>query len=99
MNLRFSNEIRNSRPGFRRRADESAASGSISASTAASRSGRSPSLRERTLLVNGVSKAHAMTGFRIGYGAGPKALIKAMNVIRSQMSAGAASMRMAALRR
>lgn len=55
-----------------------------------------PALRERTLLVNGVSKTYAMTGFRIGYGAGPKALIKAMNVIQSQTTSGAASLCMAA---
>ncbi len=55
-----------------------------------------PELRERTLLVNGVSKTYAMTGFRIGYGAGPKALVKAINVIQSQTTSGAASMCMAA---
>jgi aspartate aminotransferase len=55
-----------------------------------------PALRERTLLVNGVSKTYAMTGFRIGYGAGPKGLIDAMNVIQSQTTSGAASMSMAA---
>ena len=40
-----------------------------------------PSLRDRTLTVNGVSKAYAMTGWRLGYGAGPKALIAAMAVV------------------
>jgi aspartate aminotransferase len=55
-----------------------------------------PALRERTLLVNGVSKTYAMTGFRIGYGAGPKPLIKAINVIQSQTTSGAASICMAA---
>lgn len=55
-----------------------------------------PELRERTLLVNGVSKTYAMTGFRIGYGAGPRALVKAMNIIQSQTTSGAASMCMAA---
>jgi aspartate aminotransferase len=55
-----------------------------------------PELRERTLLVNGVSKTYAMTGFRIGYGAGPKALVNAINVIQSQTTSGAASMCMAA---
>ncbi len=43
-----------------------------------------PSLRDRTLTVNGVSKAYAMTGWRLGYGAGPKALIAAMAVVQSQ---------------
>ncbi|RKF16160.1 pyridoxal phosphate-dependent aminotransferase [Roseovarius spongiae] len=43
-----------------------------------------PELRDRTLTVNGVSKAYAMTGWRVGYGAGPKALIKAMGTVQSQ---------------
>ena len=43
-----------------------------------------PALRERTLTVNGVSKAYAMTGWRIGYAGGPKQLIKAMATIQSQ---------------
>ncbi|MBV9562303.1 MAG: aminotransferase class I/II-fold pyridoxal phosphate-dependent enzyme, partial [Bradyrhizobium sp.] len=55
-----------------------------------------PELRERTLLVNGVSKTYAMTGFRIGYGAGPKALTAAINVIQSQTTSAAAAMSMAA---
>lgn len=42
-----------------------------------------PALRDRTLLCNGVSKAYAMTGWRIGYGAGPKDLIAAMATIQS----------------
>lgn len=43
-----------------------------------------PRLRDRTLLVNGVSKTYAMTGFRLGYGVGPTALIAAMNTVQSQ---------------
>jgi aspartate aminotransferase len=43
-----------------------------------------PDLRERTLIVNGVSKAYAMTGWRVGYAAGPKALISALNKMQSQ---------------
>jgi aspartate aminotransferase len=43
-----------------------------------------PRLYERTLTVNGVSKAYAMTGWRIGYGAGPKVLIDAMRKLQSQ---------------
>ncbi len=43
-----------------------------------------PQLKARTLVVNGVSKAYAMTGWRLGYGAGPEALIRAMAVIQSQ---------------
>ena len=43
-----------------------------------------PRLFERTLTTNGVSKGHAMTGWRIGYAAGPVALIDAMHKIQSQ---------------
>ena len=43
-----------------------------------------PALFDRTLTVNGVSKAHAMTGWRIGYAAGPEKLIGAMRKIQSQ---------------
>jgi aspartate aminotransferase len=43
-----------------------------------------PGLYDRTLTVNGVSKAYAMTGWRIGYAAGPKALIGAMRKVQSQ---------------
>lgn len=50
-----------------------------------------PRLRDRTLTVNGVSKAYAMTGWRIGYGGGPLPLIKAMEVIQSQMTSAASS--------
>jgi aspartate aminotransferase len=42
--------------------------------------------KERTVLINGVSKAYAMTGWRIGFAAGPKALIKGMTIIQSQMT-------------
>ena len=43
-----------------------------------------PRLHERTLTVNGVSKAYAMTGWRIGYAAGPQPLIRAMATMQSQ---------------
>ena len=49
-----------------------------------------PQLRERTLTMNGVSKAYAMTGWRLGYGAGPPALIAAMSLMQSQLTGGAA---------
>lgn len=55
-----------------------------------------PSLRDRTLTVNGVSKAYAMTGWRLGYGAGPKALIAAMAVVQSQATSCASSISQAA---
>ena len=48
-----------------------------------------PSLFDRTLTMNGVSKAYAMTGWRVGYAAGPAELIKAMNKVRSQSTSGA----------
>ena len=50
-----------------------------------------PGLYERTLTMNGVSKAYAMTGWRIGYAAGPLALIKAMDMIQGQQTSGACS--------
>ncbi|MBM6583078.1 pyridoxal phosphate-dependent aminotransferase [Microvirga sp. BT689] len=43
-----------------------------------------PELKERSLIVNGVSKAYAMTGWRVGYAAGPAPLIKAMTTVQSQ---------------
>lgn len=50
-----------------------------------------PDLRERILLVNGVSKTFAMTGWRVGYGAGPQALVDAMATIQSQTTSGGCS--------
>jgi aspartate aminotransferase len=55
-----------------------------------------PQLKDRTLIVNGVSKAYAMTGWRIGYGAGNQELIKAMIKVQSQISSGACSIAQAA---
>ena len=43
-----------------------------------------PRLKDRALIINGVSKSHAMTGWRLGFGAGPVELIRAMAVIQSQ---------------
>jgi aspartate aminotransferase len=43
-----------------------------------------PDLRDRTLTINGVSKAYAMTGWRLGYAAGPAWLVKAMALLQSQ---------------
>ena len=43
-----------------------------------------PDLKPRTVVINGVSKAYAMTGWRIGYAAGPKEVIGAMRKIQSQ---------------
>ena len=50
-----------------------------------------PGLYERTLTVNGVSKAYAMTGWRIGYAGGPEALIKAMGKVQSQSTSNPSS--------
>jgi aspartate aminotransferase len=47
-----------------------------------------PNLYERTLTMNGVSKAYAMTGWRIGYAAGPKHLIDAMDMVQGQQTSG-----------
>ena len=50
-----------------------------------------PGLKDRTLTMNGVSKAYAMTGWRIGYAAGPEALIRAMAVVQSQSTSNPCS--------
>ena len=50
-----------------------------------------PKLYERTLTMNGVSKTYCMTGWRIGYGAGPEPLIKAMGTLQSQSTTNPSS--------
>ncbi len=55
-----------------------------------------PSLYDRTLTANGVSKAYAMTGWRIGYGGGPAWLIKAMGKLQSQSTSNPCSISQAA---
>ena len=53
-------------------------------------------LKERTLTMNGVSKSYAMTGWRIGYAAGPKDIIKAIGKIQSQSTSNPSSISQAA---
>ena len=55
-----------------------------------------PQLKSRTLTMNGVSKAYCMTGWRIGYAAGPKVLIKAMAKVQSQSTSNPCSISQAA---
>ncbi len=55
-----------------------------------------PTLRNRYLLINGVSKSHAMTGWRIGYCAGPTEIIAAMRRIQGQSTSNACSISQAA---
>ncbi len=55
-----------------------------------------PRLKFRTLIVNGVSKSYAMTGWRIGYGVGPADLIQLMNIAQSQSTSNACSISQAA---
>jgi len=55
-----------------------------------------PTLRNQTIIVNGVSKAYAMTGWRIGYLAGPEALVTAMRKLQSQSTSNACSIAQAA---
>jgi aspartate aminotransferase len=55
-----------------------------------------PSLKDRTLTINGVSKAYAMTGWRIGFAGGPKELIKAMAKVQSQSTSNPSSISQAA---
>ncbi|MDD5393908.1 MAG: pyridoxal phosphate-dependent aminotransferase [Thiothrix sp.] len=50
-----------------------------------------PDLFDRTIVLNGVSKAYAMTGWRIGYAGGPEKLIQAMNIIQSQSTSNPTS--------
>jgi aspartate aminotransferase len=47
-----------------------------------------PSMKERTIVVNGLSKSYAMTGWRLGYMAGPATVIKACEVMQSQFTSG-----------
>ncbi len=54
------------------------------------------SLKERTIILNGVSKGYAMTGWRIGYGAGPEAIIKTMKKIQGQSTSNPCSIAQAA---
>jgi aspartate aminotransferase len=55
-----------------------------------------PRLYDRTLTMNGVSKAYCMTGWRIGYAAGPEQLIKAMGDVQSQSTSNPSSIGQAA---
>jgi aspartate aminotransferase len=57
-----------------------------------------PDLYERTLTVNGMSKGYAMSGWRLGYAAGPVALIKAMTTIQGQSTTNACTISQAAAR-
>ena len=55
-----------------------------------------PELKEQTIILNGVAKAYSMTGWRIGYAAGPAKLIKAMKAIQSQSTSNPTSISQAA---
>lgn len=55
-----------------------------------------PELKDRSLIVNGVAKAYAMTGWRVGYAAGPAPLVKAMSTIQSQSVTSVCSIAQAA---
>jgi len=55
-----------------------------------------PNLKDRTVILNGVSKAYAMTGWRIGYAAGPEKIIKAMKKIQGQSTSNPSSISQAA---
>ena len=55
-----------------------------------------PGLRERTITMNGCSKAYAMTGWRIGFAGAPKQLIKAMDKLQGQSTSGTSSISQAA---
>ena len=55
-----------------------------------------PELTDRTIIINGVSKAYAMTGWRIGYAVGPRDMITAMRKVQGQSTSGACSISQAA---
>ena len=55
-----------------------------------------PRLRDRTITMNGCSKAYAMTGWRIGFAGGPKMVIKAMDKLQSQSTSNTSSIGQAA---
>lgn len=55
-----------------------------------------PSLKDRSVILNGVSKAYSMTGWRIGYAAGPTRIIKAMTKLQSQSTSNPSSISQAA---
>ena len=55
-----------------------------------------PKMKERTLTLNGVSKAYCMTGWRLGYCGGPREIIAGMNKIQSQSTTSTSSISMAA---
>lgn len=55
-----------------------------------------PELSERAVVINGVSKAYAMTGWRVGYAAGPESLIATMRKVQGQSTSGACSISQAA---
>ncbi len=50
-----------------------------------------PKLKDRTIILSGVSKAYSMTGWRIGYAAGPTNIIKAMGILQSQSTSNPTS--------
>ena len=55
-----------------------------------------PSLKNRTLIVNGLAKSYSMTGWRLGFAAGPKELIDAMTILQSQSTSNPPTMLQAA---
>ena len=55
-----------------------------------------PEMRDKMLITNGVSKAYAMTGWRVGFGIGPKDLIKGMTTVQAQGTSGTCSIAQAA---
>mmetsp|Transcript_11193 Transcript_11193/g.17949 ORF Transcript_11193/g.17949 Transcript_11193/m.17949 type:complete len:457 (+) Transcript_11193:101-1471(+) len=55
-----------------------------------------PGFKDRTIIVNGFSKSHAMTGYRLGYMAGPPAVVKAVTTVQGQLTSCASSLAQAA---
>lgn len=89
-------EVLRRHPGVSVLADEIYGEISFTGEPAPSIVGVAPDLRHRVLVVNGVSKAYAMTGWRLGYAAGDPGLIGAINTLQSQTSSCPSSISQAA---
>lgn len=89
-------EVLRRNPGVSVLSDEIYSEISFTGEPAPSLASAAPDLRHRVLVVNGVSKSYAMTGWRLGYAAGDPDLIKAINTLQSQTSSCPSSISQAA---
>ncbi|MGE4339767.1 MAG: pyridoxal phosphate-dependent aminotransferase [Pigmentiphaga sp.] len=89
-------EVLERHPGIRILSDEIYEHICYDGAAAPSFASVSPQIQARTLVINGVSKAYAMTGWRIGYAAGPRDIIAAMSKLQSHMTGGTSAVSQAA---